>query len=104
VVVSSLSNAAALVAGGVHTCAWLGSSQVRCWGGNESGQLGDGQTVKSPTPAVVSDTFDAVRLSAGYQNTCVVRASGEVSCWGTGTFGQLGNGYPWSGWPVTVFW
>ena len=36
------SGATAVAAGGAHSCARLNSSQLRCWGSNASGQLGDG--------------------------------------------------------------
>lgn len=47
--------ATAFAAGGDHTCAILGgveTGQLRCWGSNASGQLGDGTTV---TPGVAPD-------------------------------------------------
>lgn len=38
----TLSGVRELVAGGNHTCAWLGGDQVKCWGYNRFGQVGDG--------------------------------------------------------------
>ena len=40
--VDVLGGAASLAAGFTHVCARMTSGGVRCWGGNESGQLGDG--------------------------------------------------------------
>jgi hypothetical protein len=37
-----LGGVAGLTAGLTHVCARMTSGGVRCWGGNESGQLGDG--------------------------------------------------------------
>jgi alpha-tubulin suppressor-like RCC1 family protein len=41
--------ARALATGDAHSCAALSDGRLRCWGGNDSGQLGDGTTT---TPAV----------------------------------------------------
>ena len=38
--------AMAITAGDRHTCAVLDNTSVKCWGKNESGQLGQGNTSK----------------------------------------------------------
>ena len=81
--------ATAVAAGGVHTCATLGDATVWCWGGNDSGQLGDGTTVDRPAPAQVAGARGTV--TAGALHTCA-SADGIVRCWGADTSGQLGDG------------
>ena len=86
--------AAAVTAGGGHTCAIDVTGQPWCWGRNDSGQLGIGAGANQPTPAPVSLPGNApVRsLSAGGAHTCAVDQAGGVWCWGADDRGQLGRG------------
>jgi alpha-tubulin suppressor-like RCC1 family protein len=55
VVVSGISDAAAIAAGSYHTCALLEGDSINCWDENWGGQLGDGATEGySDTPVPVS--------------------------------------------------
>ena len=38
---------------GSHTCGYTLDEQLMCWGGNESGQLGDGTYTDRTTPVYV---------------------------------------------------
>ncbi len=38
---------------GFHSCAELGNRTVKCWGANDSGQIGDGTNFPRPTPTDV---------------------------------------------------
>ena len=90
--VSGLSNAVSVSAGGNHSCAVLGTGGVRCWGLNDSGQLGDGTTINRNVPVIVSGISNAVSVSAGSSNSCAVLATGGVRCWGYNASGGLGDG------------
>jgi hypothetical protein len=79
-------------AGGAHTCAVLTSGGVKCWGNNETGQLGDGTTTESHIPIDVSGLTSGVSdVALGTWHTCAATSNG-VKCWGDNSLGQLGTG------------
>ncbi|MGQ0799861.1 MAG: RCC1 domain-containing protein [Pseudomarimonas sp.] len=94
VLVAGLSSGVTSIsAGQLHTCAVLASGEVRCWGANDGGQLGDGTFESRPQPVAVMELGGAaIIVSAGEEHTCAVIASGGLRCWGRNGFGQLGDG------------
>ena len=64
-----------------------------CWGGNWSGQLGDGTFNGRWLPTTVLGGLSFTDLDAGYQHTCGVDAGGSLYCWGRNDQGQLGLGF-----------
>lgn len=73
-------------------CAILASGEVKCWGLNNSRQLGLGSdaTNKSTPTAVQGLPGPASAVSMGGNSACALVQDG-VQCWGTNG-GQLGNG------------
>ncbi|MGB2276095.1 MAG: putative Ig domain-containing protein, partial [Candidatus Poseidoniaceae archaeon] len=92
--------AVAISAGGYHTCALLDNGDVKCWGRDNEGQLGDGGSITSTDyTAVPSSTAinlgtgrTAVAISAGEYHTCAILDNGDLKCWGHDNTGQLGDG------------
>ena len=70
----------------------LHDGTVQCWGGNDSGELGDDASVDQVFPLPVAGVTNAVALASGFDHNCALLASGAVVCWGANESGQLGNG------------
>lgn len=83
--------AAELAVGAGFACARDPEGFVRCWGANDKGQLGSGDTETSSAPAKLSGLEDVLQISAGVDHACV-KKSAEVLCWGGNKNGQLGDG------------
>ncbi|MCE9673977.1 Ig-like domain-containing protein [Myxococcus stipitatus] len=92
----------ALGLGGRFTCALLESGSVKCWGLNEYGQLGLGDTVnRGDGPGEMDDALPVVdlgtgrtarALAVGLEHTCAILDNGLVKCWGRNAGGGLGLG------------
>ena len=83
----------AIAPGAVHTCALLETGDVRCWGDNENGQLGNGTNQNSSNLVEVQGLSDKiVQLAAGGVFTCALSDDGKLYCWGDGSNGRFGNG------------
>ena len=94
--------AVAVSAGGSHTCAILDNGELKCWGWDSEGQLGDGggssnTWAPSSTAINLGTGRTAVAVSAGNQHTCAILDNGELKCWGWDYYGQLGDGLGNSG-------
>lgn len=83
VTVKGISGATSVTVGYEHACAVVGGGEVKCWGSNSDGQLGDGSTEDSSAPVKVSGLVTPVAsLYSGGWNTCALADSGSVQCWG----------------------
>ena len=83
---------ARVVVGVGYSCFLNPAGQAYCWGGNGSGQLGDGTTTDRLVPTPVSGGLTFASLSGGGAHTCGVTASGAAYCWGDNGVGHLGDG------------
>ena len=95
-------------AGAAHSCALLVNNQVKCWGNNQFGQLGQGDmnnrgdgvglmgnnllAVDLGTDPITLLPYGAKEIGAlGYQ-TCARLDNDDLKCWGHNGYGQLGQG------------
>ncbi|MBK9443456.1 MAG: fibronectin type III domain-containing protein [Comamonadaceae bacterium] len=88
----------AIAAGGFHTCLVAKAtppfdSVTKCWGYNNSGQIGDGTiNVHPKVPTNVQGLYGATAISAGREHTCAIvgtDANRSLRCWGANGFGQV---------------
>jgi alpha-tubulin suppressor-like RCC1 family protein len=86
--------ATAIALGAEHSCAIVSTmgGKVQCWGGNASGQLGDGKAPVDQPTATVAQISGVTAVAAGGQHSCATTSLGQLACWGANTFAQLGNG------------
>jgi alpha-tubulin suppressor-like RCC1 family protein len=70
--------------------------QVLSWGDNFAGQLGNGSTTNSATPAPVAlpAGVTATQIAAGGDTGYALTSSGTLYAWGSGAGGTLGDGSP----------
>ena len=82
----------AITAGVNHSCALLANGQVKCWGNNGSGELGQGninilgdgagEMGDNLAPIQLGSGRTATAISAGGSHSCALLDNGQVKCWG----------------------
>jgi alpha-tubulin suppressor-like RCC1 family protein len=79
--------------GSGHACALLEDRTLWCWGANDQGQVGTGDTARPQAPIQVSSLGqEVVSVAAGAYHTCAALRDGTVRCWGRSEYGALGLG------------
>lgn len=91
-----------VVGGASHTCALLDDNTVKCWGVNNLGQLGLGDTLNRGADLMnMGDNLPTVdfgagrtvkSIASGNANLCVILDNDTIKCWGRNALGQLGIG------------
>ena len=93
-----LTGATALASRSATSCVVTDVQQVRCWGGNDHGQVGDGTTTERPRARLVRKVAGAgallqvAQVSVGGEHSCARLTNGQAVCWGRNVDGRLGDG------------
>jgi len=82
----------AVAGGGSHSIARDACGGVWAWGGNGTGQLGDGTRTARPTPIRVATILRAVRAISASGASYAILSDGTIMAWGPNNVGQLGLG------------
>jgi alpha-tubulin suppressor-like RCC1 family protein len=95
-------SALAISVAGRHSCALLDDGSVKCWGSNESGELGLGdRETRGDEPGEMGDDLprvdlgserQAVSIAVGNRHACALLDDGSLKCWGANSWGSLGLG------------
>jgi alpha-tubulin suppressor-like RCC1 family protein len=92
------SGVTAIAAGYDHTCALTNGGNVKCWGGNLFGSLGNnsGSTSNTPVDVVGLPSAGVTAIASGGFHTCALvldslRNAGAM-CWGSNGHGESGTG------------
>ncbi len=73
-------------------CAVMDGGDVRCFGGNDRGQLGAGvRSERQDLPVLVPGVQGASTVFAGPFTACAILADSHVACWGKNDSGENGS-------------
>ena len=92
------SSATAVSLGLDHSCVIIDNGSVFCWGNNQNGKLGVGNTTNtgdwrySPHPVLMPTGTSAISITTGDRHSCMIIDNGNTFCWGRNYWGQLGDG------------
>jgi len=80
--------------GGRHTCGLsYPDKKAYCWGGNDYGELGDGEQFNQRSaPFAVLGGHQFRQVSVGIMHSCGLTTAGPAYCWGSNYFGEIGAG------------
>jgi alpha-tubulin suppressor-like RCC1 family protein len=90
----------AIAAGSLHSVALCSDGTITAWGGNEFGQIGDGERLNRRSPVNVSSARGTSALAGkiptgiavGGWHSFALLADGTVAAWGGNNYGELGDG------------
>ena len=81
-----------ITAGGFFSFGLTPTGTAYAWGGNFSGQLGDGSATARSSPVTLAGGLTWSKLSAGYGHGLGIRSNGVAYGWGNNGGGVIGDG------------
>lgn len=87
----SYSTISKISAGPNAACGILANGNLKCWGANIFGQLGDASTINRSSPVVINTGTNYSEISPGSFFSCGITTSNQLKCWGDNGYGQLGD-------------
>ncbi len=92
--VKSVLDVMTMCTGEGHACALHSDGNLECWGKNEYGQAGHGDTGTSAKvgKGAVLGLPKVAGVSCGHYHTCAWDQAGKLWCWGKNLSGQLATG------------
>ncbi len=82
---------AAPTPGFFHSCGLGSTGTSYCWGGNNTGQLGDSTTDQSYVPVAAVGGLTFIALHTANFHTCGITTGHLAYCWGSNVQGGLGD-------------
>lgn len=79
--------------GDFTTCALADGGEVRCWGRDKTGELGDGGGADKAKDAPIRELGKATHVALAAQFGCALTVDKTVKCWGTGRIANDGKPY-----------
>jgi alpha-tubulin suppressor-like RCC1 family protein len=92
IVVESSTEFDRIFGGETHMCGITSGNQLKCWGSNSFGEVGDGKIITVKSPLSIDNGTNYQDLSLGEYYSCGINSYGRVKCWGRNLEGQLGRG------------
>jgi len=83
---------ARLSAGADHACGVTAANLTYCWGHNDWGQFGIGNTTSPATPVAAANGLVLKSVQAGSAISCGIAMNNAAYCWGANGLGQTGEG------------
>jgi len=80
-----------IAGGGIHSLVIDDSGNLRVWGNNKNGQLGDGTTTDRLSPIKIKSGTRFTAVAAG-SHSLAIDSDGNLWAWGDNKCGQLGDG------------
>lgn len=79
--------------GHFHTCGVTTAGAAYCWGDNESGALGTGDSTSTNQPVAVAGGLTFQSITTGQYHTCGLTTDGAAYCWGDFSYGTSSYRY-----------